>query len=455
MNKKGNASITILLIIIVLLVLLIGGMIFFNMYKVDGRTATDEITTSDTVSSDETADQAEVVQSDEKDKEDIKTDETTVSEDPQEDTKDAGQRIETVTSSTGLSARTVPAGHEDMRGLNATELVAELRCGWNLGNSLDSAGSETNWGNPATTKEMIDAIAAKGFNTIRIPVSWGQYTEKQGDVYVIRQTWLERVGDVVDYAIENDMYVILNTHHETGWLIPTDKMMGDSADKFADIWTQIAVYFNDYGDHLIFEGLNEPRDEGGEKEWEGGTAENRRIISELEDAFVETVRATGGNNEKRLLLITSEAACFMDSALKDVHVPDDPYVGVSIHAYTPYDFTFSHDGDYDHWDGSHKSDIVWTFGQINKYFLSKGVPVVMTEFGAERKGSSSENNDEEVVKWMRDYMTLASKYKVPVVIWDNNLVNGNGERFGLFNRKTLKWEREEVVDALIEGYQPQ
>ncbi len=455
MNKKGNASITILLIIIVLLVLLIGGMIFFNMYKVDGRTATDEITTSDTVSSDETADQAEVVQSDEKDKEDIKTDETTVSEDPQEDTKDAGQRIETVTSSTGLSARTVPAGHEDMRGLNATELVAELRCGWNLGNSLDSAGSETNWGNPATTKEMIDAIAAKGFNTIRIPVSWGQYTEKQGDVYVIRQTWLERVGDVVDYAIENDMYVILNTHHETGWLIPTDKMMGDSADKFADIWTQIAVYFNDYGDHLIFEGLNEPRDEGGEKEWEGGTAENRRIISELEDAFVETVRATGGNNEKRLLLITSEAACFMDSALKDVHVPDDPYVGVSIHAYTPYDFTFSHDGDYDHWDGSHKSDIVWTFGQINKYFLSKGIPVVMTEFGAERKGSPSENNDEEVVKWMRDYMTLASKYKVPVVIWDNNLVNGNGERFGLFNRKTLKWEREEVVDALIEGYQPQ
>ena len=313
-----------------------------------------------------------------------------------------------------------------MRGLNATELVAELRCGWNLGNSLDSAGSETNWGNPATTKEMIDAIAAKGFNTIRIPVSWGQYTEKQGDVYVIRQTWLERVGDVVDYAIENDMYIILNTHHETGWLIPTDKMMGDSADKFADIWTQIAVYFNDYGDHLIFEGLNEPRDEGGEKEWEGGTAENRRIISELEDAFVETVRATGGNNEKRLLLITSEAACFMDSALKDVHVPDDPYVGVSIHAYTPYDFTFSHDGDYDYWDGSHKSDIVWTFGQINKYFLSKGVPVVMTEFGAERKGSPSENNDEEVVKWMRDYMTLASKYKVPVVIWDNNLVNGNG-----------------------------
>ena len=79
----------------------------------------------------------------------------------------------------------------------------------------------------------------------------------------------------------------------------------------------------------------------------------------------------------------------------------------------------------------------------------------MTEFGAERKGSPGENNDEEVVKWMRDYIALASKYMVPVVIWDNNLVNGNGERFGLFNRKTLKWEREEVVDALIEGYQPQ
>lgn len=480
MNKKGSASITILVIIIVLLAIAIGGMIYINTRKADTGTVKTENPAPVTQTSDETAAQTEGDTSSGEDIEEASsentdtpdkeaesektvaeasdedtTDTTAASDSAEEGSGDVQKRIEAVTSATGLSARTVPAGHNDMRGLNATELVAELKCGWNLGNSLDSQGSETNWGNPATTKEMIDAIAAKGFNTIRIPVSWGQYTEKQGDVYVIKQSFLERVGDVVDYAIDNDMYVILNTHHETGWLIPTDKMMGDSADKFAYIWTQIALYFNDYGDHLIFEGLNEPRDEGGEKEWEGGTAENRRIISELEDSFVETVRATGGNNEKRLLLITSEAACFMDSALKDVHVPDDPYVGVSIHAYTPYDFTFSHDGDYDTWDGSHKSDIVWTFGQINKYFLSKGVPVVMTEFGAERKGTSKDNNDDEVVKWMKDYMSLASKYKVPVVIWDNNLVDGNGERFGLFNRRSLKWDREEVVDALIEGYKPE
>ncbi|MCR4850902.1 MAG: glycoside hydrolase family 5 protein [Lachnospiraceae bacterium] len=459
MNKKGSASIIILTIIVVLLILAIGGMVCINVYKTDRHIETTEADNTATPSSNETAaqtmDEKPIEPADDEKSDPGVRDDTPANETASDtENKDIQQRIETVRSITEVYSRTAPEGHEDMRGLNATELVSELRCGWNLGNSLDSAGSETNWGNPATTREMIDAIAAKGFNTIRIPVSWGQYTQVQSDTYVINPEFLQRVGDVVDYAVENDMYVILNTHHETGWLIPTDKMMGDSADKFQDIWTQIALYFKDYGDHLIFEGLNEPRDEGGEKEWEGGTAENRRIISELEDSFIETVRATGGNNEKRLLLITSEAACFMDSALKDVHVPDDPYVGVSIHAYTPYDFTFSHEGDYDDWDGSHKSDIVWTFNQLNKYFLSKGIPVVMTEFGAERKGGSDDNNDEEVVKWMRDYMSLASKYKVPVVIWDNNLVNGNGERFGLFNRKTLKWEREKIVDTMIEGYQP-
>ncbi|MCR4990530.1 MAG: cellulase family glycosylhydrolase [Lachnospiraceae bacterium] len=471
-NRKGRTGIKVLLAVILLGVLVTIGTILFlrsgssnpptgNPTQADQTTepSKTEITTETSKTEESASSKTEENKAEPKDadtsEEPVKTDDNIKTE--EETTGEDMNKTEAGTKEYfgSLDKKAVPSEYETMRGLNATELVSELKCGWNLGNSLESLGSETEWGNPATTKEMIDAITAKGFNTIRIPVSWGQYTEKTENGYIIDRAFIERVGEVVDYAIENDMYVILNTHHETGWLIPTDKMIGDSYDKYRDIWFQIAYYFKDYGDHLIFEGLNEPRDEGGEKEWEGGTAENRRIISELLDIFVETVRSTGGNNEQRLLLITSEAACFMDSALKDVKVPDDKYVGVSIHAYTPYDFTFNHDGDYDDWDGSHKSDIQWTFSQINKYFLNKGIPVVMTEFGAERKGSATDNNDKEVVKWMRDYMTFASKYKVPVVIWDNNLVNGNGERFGLLNRRTLTWDREEIVDTLINGYKPE
>ncbi len=338
-----------------------------------------------------------------------------------------------------------------MRGLTAVELVAELKAGWNLGNTMDAKGGETAWGNPKTTHEMIDAIAAKGFNVIRIPTSWGQFTKGANGDYLIQTSWLERVAEIVDYALDNDMYVILNTHHETSWIIPTEAKMGDAEDKFICIWTQIATYFANYGDHLIFEGLNEPRVEGGPEEWNGGTKENREIINRLEADFVSVVRATGGNNEKRLLLVTSEAASVVDNALKDVVVPDDEYVGLSLHAYTPYDFTFSHSGDYDNWDGTHRSDISWAMKQCESYFIEKGIPVVMTEFGAVRKGPDDvDNNDEEVVKWITDYVKFAKKRGIPCVLWDNGITNGSGERFGYFNRKNLTWDRESIVDAMIE-----
>lgn len=346
-------------------------------------------------------------------------------------------------------ARQVPEGYDVSSNLTAKEIVGSLKAGWNLGNSLDAQGGETNWGNPKTTKKMIDAVAKKGFKTIRIPVSWGQYTSDKAHGYKIDQSFLKRVGDVVDYAIANDMYVILNTHHETDWIIPEKNRMGDAKNKFISIWKQIATYFAGYNDKLIFEGLNEPRVIGGANEWVGGTSENRKIINDLEAAFVKTVRGVGYNNSKRLLLLTSEAACIKDDALKDVVIPKDSYIAMSLHAYTPYEFCFSQGANYYNWDGSKKSDIKWGFDQMKKYFLDKNIPVVITEFGAERKGSDSSNNDAQVVKWMKDYMTYAKQYHIPTVVWDNNVVNGGGERFGLLNRSTLKWERNSIVDAML------
>ena len=469
-NKKGSAGINTLLVIILLLILLIGG-IFVVGTRMDKKDAMvrkseslkggeNDIATVATADKENTAGTNEPVSTTNS----MKDQETTKTENKAESitenvSENATESKETDNGISGLdpdelNVRTVPEGYSQARSLKAKEMVSQLSCGWNLGNALESIGSETAWGNPKTGREMIDAVAEKGFNTIRIPVSWGQYVSKTDEGYIIKKEWLERVGDVVDYAIENDMYVILNTHHETDWIIPKDENITQVKAEFCDIWLQIAVYFKDYGDHLIFEGLNEPRVVGGPKEWEGGTYENRKNINELEKAFVDTVRSVGKNNETRLLLVTSEAACVTDEALKEVRVPDDDYVAMSLHAYTPYDFTFSHDGDYDKWDGSHQSDIVWMFGQLDKYFLKEGIPVILTEFGAERKGSADNNNDTEVAKWMADYVALAEEYKVPVIIWDNNLFNGQGERFGYFNRKTLEWDREEVIDTMINGYNP-
>ena len=355
-----------------------------------------------------------------------------------------------VPASCYLDARTAPEAHSTVRGLGATELVAEMKVGWNLGNTMDALGGETAWGNPTVTQEMIDALADKGFNTIRIPTSWGQFTEGASGDYMVKTEWITRVGEVVDYALAKDMYVILNTHHETEWLVPNADKVGDGTEKFTCIWTQIATYFADYGDHLIFEGLNEPREVGVNSEWIGGTEENRSMIADWERIFVETVRATGGNNANRLLLVTGEAACMMDDALKDIYIPEnDPCLGVSLHAYTPYDFTFKHTGDYDTWDGSHLSDIQWTFSQADKYFLSKGIPVVMTEYGAERKGPAEDNNDAEVCKWITDYLTIAQEHNVPTVLWDNGITDGNGERFGYLNRRELTWDRESIIDAMM------
>lgn len=362
------------------------------------------------------------------------------------------QETSTNEYSKDIEPRKVPEGYGTVRGLSAQKLVAELEAGWNLGDSLDALGGEKAWGNVTTTKEIIDAVKAKGFNTIRIPTSWGQYTAKAENNYKINPTWLQRVGDVVDYAIENDMYVILNTHHETKWIIPTRDQMGDAEAKYLAIWSQIAAYFSNYGDHLIFEGLNEPRVVDSPTEWNGGTKEVRDIINELLDGFVKTVRSSGGNNANRLLLLTSEAAAVVDAALKDVIVPEnDPCIAMSLHAYTPYDFTFSHSGDYAEWTGNHKSDIDWLFGQLDRYFLSKGIPVVITEFGNEQKKLGEGNNDEEAAKWIKEYVTKATEHGVPTVIWDNGKLRPGNEKFGYLDRRTLEWGREVVIDAMLEA----
>mgnify|MGYP000105065344 FL=1 len=227
-------------------------------------------------------------------------------------------------------------------GLSSAEIVKDMKIGWNLGNTLDCYDItwevddfETAWGNPKTTKKMIDTVKAAGFNAVRIPVTWNEHMD--GDK--IEESWLNRVNEVVDYAIDNDMYVIINVHHDDyTWLKPSRADKAKSESRLISIWEQLSERFKDYDYHLLFEGMNEPRIIGGENEWTCGTAEERDVINELFASFVETVRNSGGNNAVRSLIITAHAAAMDETGIKDVKIPDDDRIIVSIHYYSPWDF---------------------------------------------------------------------------------------------------------------------
>lgn len=342
-------------------------------------------------------------------------------------------------------------------GSEAAKIISNMTIGWNLGNTLDSLGKlETAWGNPVTTQEMIDVVAEAGFNTVRLPVTWYCRADKE---FTVDEAWLARVKEIVDYCYANDMYVILNTHHETSWNVPTVEKIDDVETKFVYLWQQIAEYFKDYDEHLLFEGQNEPRVVGHSQEWNGGTLEHRQLVSRLNTAFINTVRATGGNNETRVLLITSYGANCSRNAMYAVKVPNDPYVGVSIHAYTPYHFTFHTEDAYDLkvWDGSREGDIDTVFKDIDAIFLSKGIPVVLTEFGSESKTNreGGENHPEERIKWIEYYITKAAEYGVPCCHWDNGVYYADGERFGMLDRNTLTWFEPEYVKTMVEAVKKQ
>ena len=340
---------------------------------------------------------------------------------------------------------------DEMRDISAKELVAEMTAGWNLGNTLEATSaeglaSETSWGNPKVTKELIDAVCEKGFDSIRIPITWGNHVSDAPD-YTIDPAWMDRVEEVVNYALDDGMYVLIDSHHEEFWRIPDPEHIEAVDAENIAIWKQVAERFKDYGDHLVFEGLNEPRTKGSEKEWSGGTPEERECVSRLNNSFVETVRATGGNNEKRLLLVTTYADSSLAQAVAGLEIPEDDHIGVAIHAYEPYAFTYANGESWElfKWDGSQNGGIIKLMVSLDNFFLKKDIPVLLTEYGAMNK----DENTEEVNKWAQVYVSKATEYGIPCFWWDNGNYNQQGEKFAIFDRKNLTWYREEVVDTVI------
>ena len=336
--------------------------------------------------------------------------------------------------------------------ISSTELVAGMHIGWNLGNTLDAVGgiglaSERAWGNPKTKQEMIDKVLEAGFNVVRIPVTWDGHFGAAPE-YKIHDIWLARVKEVVDYAYNKGAYVILNTHHED-WYMPTEENKVANGEQLAALWTQIAEYFKDYDERLIFEGLNEPRLRGTSKEW-SGDAKASEVINYWEQLFVDAVRATGGNNTLRHLMITGYAASSSRENLAKIKLPEDEKLIVSVHAYTPYNFALNTQGT-STWDVSKNAgDIDYLMKAINDLFISKGIPVIIGEFGAMNK-----ENEDERVEWATYYLTKAKEIGVPCVWWDNNVYSGNGEKFGLVDRRNLTYPYPELLEAMMKVAKPE
>ena len=348
----------------------------------------------------------------------------------------------------------------NFKDTTAMKIVKDMKIGWNLGNTLDSvhwesgnnlptraSDFETAWGNPVTTKKMIDTIKAAGFNTLRVPVTWFQHT---GDApnYKIDKAWLDRVQQVVDYGIDNNMYVIINLHHED-WHFPSKQNLPTAKAKLQKIWEQIADRFKNYDEHLIFEAMNEPRMKDTPQEWTGGTAEARDVINQLNAAFVNTIRKSKGNNPKRFLMIPTYAASPWSNVTSSMKIPNnDKRIIVSVHSYEPYHFALDIDGT-DKWNVKNKGDtdvINQVMDSLHKTFISKGIPVVMGEFGALNKENLSDR-----ASWAEYYVRIAKGKGITCIWWDNGSFSGNGENFGILNRRQNKWQYPEIVKALMEG----
>lgn len=350
----------------------------------------------------------------------------------------------TIIGSANVAASTAYTG---MRNISSQQIVNEMKVGWNLGNSLDATGGETNWGNPATTKAMIDQIKAKGFNTVRIPVTWDGHMSGAPN-YTIDANWLNRVEQVVNYVLDNNMYVIINIHHDDAWIKPFYANETQATDQLKKVWTQIANRFKPYGDYVIFETMNEPRPVGTSTEWTGGTAENRDVVNKFNLAAVNAIRNTGGNNASRHIMIPTIAASASSVAINALTIPNnDSRIIVSVHMYSPYLFAMDNTATSSWGTAADKSALDSELNAVYNKFVANGRAVVIGEMGTINKNNTS------VREAHAQYYAQAAKARgMTAIWWDNNATTAwQSDTYGLFNRNNLTWSFPTIAQAFVNG----
>ncbi|MDG5487023.1 glycoside hydrolase family 5 protein [Sphingomonas sp. BGYR3] len=347
----------------------------------------------------------------------------------------------------------------------ATSFAAAMSPGWNLGNSLEAINAtgapftvsqETHWGNPAVNRQLLNAVAAAGFKSVRIPVAWRQYADGSDR---IGAAWLNRVQQVVDDARAAGLTVMINVHWDGGWLQPTNAARDEATARLRSYWTQIATRFRDYDDRLVFAGTNEIMVTD---VYSAPTTENCTVQRGFNQAFVEAVRATGGNNANRFLVIQGYNTNIDFTVACNATLPVDSASGrlmMEVHYYDPFDFALNekstlwqwgsgatNPANTPNWGGEAYTDA--QFDKMKTTFVDKGVPVILGEYGAILRTEYDPSGTYRTA-WNR-YVTRSARQRglVPMY-WDNGYTTNHA--FGLFNRSTGAEAYPALIDAIVDA----
>ena len=342
----------------------------------------------------------------------------------------------------------------------AQHIAGKMGVGWNLGNTLEAICGENAWGAGTTSQQLIDSVKAAGFNTVRLPVSWFCHSDTIASV--IDKDWIARVKEVVDYCIKDDMYVILNMHWDKGWLENrVNKANQNIVNKRQRLyWTQIANYFKDYDERLLFAGANEPN---------AHDSASMSVLLTYHQTFIDAVRATGGNNSSRTLVIQGPSTDIDETNKLMNTIPVDKITDrliAEIHYYTPYEFCLlNKDADWGkmfyYWGKDHHSktdtirnatwgeenDVENNFGKMKARFVDKGIPVIIGEFAAGNRKlcpPSDQALNNASVDYYYKYVvkSAVSKGLIPVC-WDVPI--------WLFDRSTGAILDHGIINAIMQG----
>jgi len=358
----------------------------------------------------------------------------------------------------------------------AWQYAERFGIGWNLGNHFDAhnngVSGETFWGNPKATQATFDKVKTEGFKTVRIPVTWMGHIGEAPD-YKIEDAWLDRVAEVVGYAESAGLNVIMNMHHDgadSNYWLDINSAVSDAGvqeqllEQIGAMWGQIASKFKDKGDFLVFEAFNEIHDGG----WGWGSNRNDggkqyRCLNEWNQAFVDAVRAAGGENSDRILGIPAYCTN-VDIAVGNFVFPEDTAEGrmmISVHCYDPYDYTLA--AKVNEWGhtadaskkvaGDNEADLRKVFEKIYVNFISKGIPVYLGEFGCVNRASAREQAFQQY--YLKYFAKLAVTYGVPSILWDNGAHGAGNERHAFIDHGTGEYcspEAQAAIRALIGSY---
>jgi beta-mannanase len=341
---------------------------------------------------------------------------------------------------------------------SAKEACANMGLGWSLGNTLDAwstsvtnnqtntSAYETCWGQPVTTQAMMTFLKKGGLNAVRVPVTWFQHIDSEGN---IDSAWMDRVQEVVDYVIKAGMYCILNVHHDTGsgdkqWIKADATNYTTNKAKFEKIWQQIANRFIGYDQHLLFEGYNEMLDTNNSWSAPASGSASYTAINNYAQSFVNAVRNTGGNNATRNLIVNTYGAGSSDVALSNLTIPTDNvsgHIAVEIHTYDPYNW-FSN---YGQWTSACSTEIKNMFTRLNTRFVSQGIPVIVGEYGTHGTTSVSKTSTTTQIQaaadQAADIVKQAKAYGIATFYW-MSIFEGS-------DRSVPQWTLPTVVDAMV------